>query len=174
MRAAADTTPGLRDGQGRFDRRLAIVALLSLAAVAAALVSQHYFGMEPCPWCVLQRLIFVAIAIACGIGLIWRGASGRALAGALVMLLALGGVAAALWQHFYAAASASCNLTLADKILNALSLPSLMPEVFSPRASCADAAVNLLGVPYDFWSLGLFVVMGLAALSILRGPSSRR
>ena len=28
-----------------------------------ALVSQHVFGMEPCPWCVLQRLIFVAIGV---------------------------------------------------------------------------------------------------------------
>ena len=41
---------------------LVIIALLSLAAVAAALVSQHMFDMQPCPWCVLQRLIFLAIA----------------------------------------------------------------------------------------------------------------
>ena len=28
----------------------------------AALVPQHVFGMEPCPWCVLQRVIFVLSA----------------------------------------------------------------------------------------------------------------
>ena len=42
----------------------AFAAIAAFAAVAAALVSQHAFGMEPCPWCVLQRLVFgVLIAI---------------------------------------------------------------------------------------------------------------
>ncbi|MEO7336621.1 MAG: disulfide bond formation protein B [Caldimonas sp.] len=155
------------------DRRLGAVAVGCLLAVGIALVSQHRFGMEPCPWCVLQRLIFLAIALACVLGLAWRGATGRAVAGTLALLFAFGGGTAALWQHFYAAASASCNLTLADKILNALQLPRLLPDVFEPRASCADAAVNLLGVPYDIWSLGLFVVVALTAVSVLKRPERR-
>ena len=147
---------------------LAGVALACLAAVGAALVSQHAFGMQPCPWCVLQRVIFLAIALACGLGLAWRSAAGRRVGAGLALLLALSGVAAALWQHFQAAASASCNLTLADKIVSALQLDSLLPDVFSPRASCADAAVSLFGIPYDFWSLALFVLCGIAALRALR------
>jgi len=39
------------------------IAGVALVAVAAALVSQHALDMQPCPWCVLQRLIFVAIAL---------------------------------------------------------------------------------------------------------------
>jgi protein dithiol:quinone oxidoreductase len=145
--------------------------LACLAAVGAALVSQHVYGMQPCPWCVLQRVIFIAIAIACGIGLLWRSAIGRLAAGGLGAVLALCGIAASLWQHFQAAASASCNLTLADKIVSGwLGLDSLWPDVFSPRASCADAAVKLLGVPYDFWSLALFVIVGAALLLTLRKP----
>ncbi len=150
------------------------VGLLSLAAVGAALISQHVFGMQPCPWCVLQRVLFLAIAIACVIGLLWRRAVGQAVAGTLGVLLALGGVAAALWQHFQAAATASCNLTLADRIVSGwLGLDSLWPDVFSARASCADAAVSLLGVPYDFWSLALFVIMSFALLSALRRRAGR-
>ena len=130
--------------------------------------------MQPCPWCVLQRLIFIAIAIACAIGLVWRSAIGRMTAGTLGALLALCGIAAALWQHFQAAASASCNLTLADKIVSGwLGLDGLWPDVFSPRASCAEAAVKLFGVPYDFWSLALFVLVGAALLRTLRKPRGR-
>jgi disulfide bond formation protein DsbB len=141
---------------------LAAVALACVAAVGAALVSQHGFGMQPCPWCVLQRVIFLAVAIACIVGLLWRSALGRRVGAGLALLLALGGIAAALWQHFQAAASASCNLTLADKIVSRwLQLDALAPEVFEARASCADAAVDLLGVPYDFWSLALFVVIAV-------------
>jgi protein dithiol:quinone oxidoreductase len=147
---------------------LAATAGLSLLAVALALVSQHVFGMEPCPWCVLQRVIFLAIALACGIGALWTSQPGRRVAAFLVFLLSACGVAAALWQHFVAAASSSCNLTLADKIVSGLMLDSLLPDVFSPRASCADAAVNLFGLPYEFWSLGLFVLFGVGAIQLFR------
>ena len=44
-------------------RVFGIVALVSLGGVAAAMVSQHVYDMQPCPWCVLQRLIFVLIGL---------------------------------------------------------------------------------------------------------------
>ncbi|MEP6875865.1 MAG: disulfide bond formation protein B [Burkholderiales bacterium] len=151
------------------DRWFAGIALGCISAVGAALVSQHVFDMQPCPWCVLQRVIFLAIALACVLGLAWRHRIGRRVGASVGALLALCGIGAALWQHFKAAASASCDLTLADKIVSRwLQLDQLLPDVFEPRASCADAAVSLLGVPYDFWSLALFVLFGAALLSIAR------
>ena len=84
------------------------------------------------------------------------------------LLLAAAGLAAALWQHFVAAQSASCNLTLADRIVNATGLNALLPGVFEARASCADAAVSLLGVSYDFWSAALFAAIGVLMIVALR------
>ena len=49
-----------------FDRPAAVLLLVagfSLAAIGTALVSQHVFDMQPCPWCVLQRAVFAAIAL---------------------------------------------------------------------------------------------------------------
>ena len=145
------------------------IAALSLAAVAAALVSQHVFEMQPCPWCVLQRLVFVAVAIVALAGLALRSSAGRAGTAFVLLLLCGAGIAAVLWQHFVAAASNSCNLTLADRIMNGSGLPMLLPNVFEARATCADAAVALLGLPYEFWALGLFVAVGAAAVALLRG-----
>ncbi len=142
---------------------LVAVAALSLASVGAALVSQHVYGMEPCPWCILQRVIFVAIALVCLVGFFAQRA-----AGALVLLLALCGVAAALWQHFKAAASASCEMTVADQIVIALKPDSLWPDVFLARANCADAAVSMWGVPYEFWSLAMYLLLGVIAVMLLR------
>ena len=121
--------------------------------------------MEPCPWCVLQRLIFLAIGVLALIGLAWRSAAGARVAGTLVLLLALGGIAAALWQHFVAAKSQSCNLTLADKIITRDPARRCCPTCSRPRASCADAAVDLLGVPYALWAAIVFAALrgGLAA-----------
>jgi disulfide bond formation protein DsbB len=152
----------------RADLLLGGVALGGVAAVGAALVSQHVFDMQPCPWCVLQRLIFLAVSAAALIGLLWRSALGRRVSGGSVVLLALCGVAAALWQHFVAASSASCDLTLAERIVAATGLDGWFPEVFAAYASCADAAVDLAGVPYEFWSLAAFIVFGLVGFIVRR------
>lgn len=148
-------------------RVFALTLLLSLAAVGAALVSQHAFDVQPCPWCVLQRLIFVALALAALLGLLWRSVAGSRVAAILAVVLAALGVAAALWQNQVAAQSASCNLTLADRIVSGLQLDALLPSVFAATASCADAAVRLFGLPYELYSLALFALLGLAALVVL-------
>jgi disulfide bond formation protein DsbB len=90
-----------------------------------------------------------------------------------MMLLAVEGIVAALWQHFVAAASASCNLTFADRVVSSLQLNTLLPEIFEARATCADAAVKLLGVPYEFYSLALFALLGLAGALVIAQPVRR-
>jgi protein dithiol:quinone oxidoreductase len=146
---------------------LLAIAALCFAAVGAALVTQHVYDMQPCPWCVLQRLIFVATGIVALLGLVWRGVLGQRVLPFVLLLLSGSGIAAALWQHFVAAASASCNLTLADRIVSGLRLDALLPDVFQATASCAEAAVDLAGVPYEFWSLALFIAIEAAALRLL-------
>jgi protein dithiol:quinone oxidoreductase len=143
----------------------------ALLALVVALVAQHAFNVQPCPWCVLQRLLFLGIAVVSAIGLLRNTNRWRIPIGGLVLILALLGIAAAAWQHFVAARSTSCNLTLADKIIRQnLHLDQLLPSVFDARGTCADAAVNLLGIPFDFWSLGLFAVIGFAAIQYMRQP----
>ena len=152
-------------------RLFAATALACFASVAAALVSQHSFGMQPCPWCVLQRLIFLVIGIVALTGWAWRSRAGRHIAATIAAVLSVCGLASALWQHFVAAKSPSCNLTLADRIINATTLNGLLPDVFEARASCADAAVDLLGVPYALWAAALFALCAVAMVEVLRRPA---
>ena len=155
----------------RSPRALLLAAVVvPLAAVAAALVSQHVYDMQPCPWCVLQRVVFVAIALAALPGLLVNQAGVRRASAAAVLTLSLCGVAAALWQHFVAASNVSCNLTLADRIVGGLGLDGLAPQVFAAYASCADAAVKIAGISYEFYSLALFIALGLAAIAVWRRP----
>ena len=150
---------------------LAGIAALGVAAVGAALISQHHYGMQPCPWCVLQRAIFLAISIAALLGLLLAGALRRVAIIALVVLTGCG-AAAALWQHFVAASAASCDLTLADRIVGGMKLDQQWPDIFMATASCADAKVNLFGLPYEAWSLALFALMGAIGVRLLL-PSRR-
>lgn len=145
---------------------LLAMAGLAIAGITMALIAQYGFDMRPCPWCILQRLTFVVIALLCLLG---AALPLRRLAAGLTIVLALLGSSAALYQHFVAAKSASCNLTFADKIITALQLESLMPSLFQITGSCAEAAVSVLGVPFEFWSLGLFLVLLIVALPVLFG-----
>lgn len=149
---------------------LACMLIAAWGSVGFALYSQHVWGMLPCPWCVLQRLVFVLIGAVALLGLLLPGAGGRRLAGGLALPLALAGMGTALWQHFVAAASASCNLSVADRLMGATGLDSRWPEIFAAYASCADAKVDLAGVPYEFWSLALFSALALAAWRVLSRP----
>jgi protein dithiol:quinone oxidoreductase len=147
---------------------LAGMALACFAAVAVALLGQQMFDMRPCPWCILQRFLFVLIGLICAIGALVRARPAHLATALTSVALALAGAAAALWQHFVAARSDSCNLTLADKVINTLGLESIAPLLFQVTASCADAAVSVLGVPFEFWSLALFAALALAAVFSLR------
>ena len=147
---------------------LALIALACFGAVGAALVSQYRFDMQPCPWCTLQRLIFLVVGSFALLGLLIPSNGVRKVLALGGLLFALSGAASALWQHFVAASSDSCNLTLADRIQKALGLFDLAPSVFAPMASCAEAAVNLLGIPYAFWSLALFVLCAVGCMQVMR------
>jgi len=148
-------------------QRLYAVAVLCVLAIGAALFAQYMFDMRPCPWCILQRLLFAVVAIVCVVAAWLRGGARVALGGIAVVLSACG-IAAALYQNLVAAKSTSCNLTFADKIISGIGIDKLIPSVFSVTGSCAEAAVSILGVPFEFWSLALFAVLGLLVLSALR------
>ena len=145
-------------------RLLILICLFSLAAVGAALVGQHMLGAKPCPWCVLQRLVFLLIALVAGVGWLFRKQrAGRMLAFGLLFVLSLCGAASAYYQLEVASQMASCAMTFADRVLTFFRLESLVPSLFMVTASCSDAAnYRFLGLPYEIWSGALF----LAALPL--------
>jgi protein dithiol:quinone oxidoreductase len=166
-------------------RLLVLLGVACLLALGVALVSQHQFGVKPCPWCVLQRGIVLLLAVFAIVGgaLAWavkRGGSVRAahlaarLASIPVVVLALAGLVAATYQHEVAAEMASCDQTLADRVLTALELERRWPYMFMITANCADASkYRLLGLPYELWSGALFAfALGGGLIAMLRGSRS--
>lgn len=147
-------------------RLLNIIALLCVAAVAVALVSQHVFGMQPCAWCVLQRFIFLVIAAVCWLGLLAGRISAvmRRTAALVVALLSACGVAAAWYQYTVASNTFSCDMTFADRFMVTSGLDANLPWLFGIFASCMDARVDLLGFEYSLWGMLLFVITGVLSL----------
>jgi disulfide bond formation protein DsbB len=150
-------------------RVLAGMAVLSFAGVGVALIAQHQFGVKPCPWCVLQRGIFLLIGTFSLLG--WLLSGQRLLRQAAIvitLLLCAAGVTAAVFQHEVASQTASCAMGLADRIITALGLEELWPSVFMVTANCAEAAAyRLVGLPYEVWSGLLFAGLAAAGLWLL-------
>lgn len=158
-------------------RVLAFSALVSIAGVAAALVAQYQFDVKPCPWCVMQRGIFILIAVVSALGwILQRIGFARVLALLLTALLGVAGLVSAGYQHEVASKLASCDMTFADRVLGALDLEARFPSVFMVTASCSEAsAYTLLGLPYEIWSGALFTLIALLSLLVLkRGAPGRR
>lgn len=150
-------------------RLLLGMAVASFAAVGAALIAQHQFGVKPCPWCVLQRGIYLVLGTLALLGWLASAKPGlRRSAAVLTLLLSAAGVAAAVFQHEVASQTASCAMGLADQIITALGLEELWPSVFMITANCAEAAAyRLLGLPYEVWSGLLFVALGVSSIVLI-------
>ena len=151
----------------RIPQVLTIVALLAIAAVAAAVTAQYVFDMQPCPWCVLQRFIYIVVAVLALAGALLSSAARRVAIG-LALLGALSGIASALWQQLAAVNENSCDLSLAERITTGLHLDRLLPQLFIAYASCADAAVSVLHIPFAVWSCAMFALLALLLVWTLR------
>jgi disulfide bond formation protein DsbB len=153
----------------------------SLAALAVALVAQHGFDIQPCPWCVIQRVAVIALAFVALTGAAASRAAPRAApasAALLLVALSVGGAVAAWHQHTVASKQLSCAFTWADRTLMAWQLDALWPAMFRVGATCADAAkATMLGWPFEVWSGAWFALVGLAAAGVLvqlaRAPRPR-
>ncbi len=151
----------------RLPQVLAIVGVLALGAVGLAAIAQYAFDMQPCPWCVLQRFIYIVVGVLALLAALLPGLARRLLA-ALALLAALSGIASALWQQLHAVNEASCDLSLAERIVSWLQLDRAVPQLFVAYASCGDAAVSILGIPFAVWSCILFVMLALLLAWSLR------
>ena len=138
---------------------------LCSAALGAALFAQHTLGMQPCPWCVVQRMLLLA-SLGCMLLVIGSLRVPLALVLPLLANLALqgAGIAAAGYQFLVAGRSDSCDLGLADRILMASGLEQAWPWMFAAGTSCLEAAsASLLGIPFSLLAVGFFTAgLGLA------------
>jgi protein dithiol:quinone oxidoreductase len=160
------------------NKHLIGIGSVCVAGVLFALFTQHVWDMQPCPWCIIQRMLYMLLAVVtlvCGAFGGKRTRMGRVVSSSpwkvgswAAAVIALLGVVVATYQATVASSQVSCNLTLAHKFITATGLDELAPEVFKVRASCADAATaTLLGVPFEVASGLLFGIILLWALYLV-------
>jgi disulfide bond formation protein DsbB len=145
------------------------IAAVSIALIGVALYLQHAKDMLPCPLCIIQRYLFLGVAIFSLIGAGLGKTTGKikAFAG-LALLSALGGLGVAA-KHLYVIAHPgfSCGIDPMETSLNKIPTATLLPSVFRADGYCEAAIDKIVGLSVPQWSAVWFVILTLALVWVL-------
>jgi len=144
---------------------LLAAAAVSLALVGAALYLQHAKDMLPCPLCVIQRYLFLGIAL---FSLIGAFANKIKLFTGLALLSALGGLGV-VGKHLYVIANPgfSCGIDPMETMLNKIPTATVLPWLFRADGLCEAAQDTVVGLSVPQWSAVWFVLLTLALVWVL-------
>ncbi|NIE60439.1 MULTISPECIES: disulfide bond formation protein B [unclassified Burkholderia] len=133
----------------------------SLALVAGALWIQLVWQEDPCPLCIIQRYLFLLIALFAFVG----AAGGRrvALLRGLSLATALAGAAVAI-RHIYVQAHPgfSCGFDALQPLVDSLPPAHWLPLVFKVGGLCETLYPPILGLSLPMWALAGFAVIAAA------------
>lgn len=168
----------------RWSFRVSLLAgfLVCAGLVGFALYAQYALLMDPCPLCILQRVVFIALGVVFLIGGLHapRGGGRMAYAG-LLLLIALVGIGIAtrhLWiQSLPPGEVPSCGAPLGYMLETRSAhggVVGVLLKVLTGSGECA-AVQPILGLSMPWWSLIWFVLLGAwAALAGTRRPGVAR
>jgi disulfide bond formation protein DsbB len=128
-----------------------------IVILAIALYLQHYQDLDPCPWCIVQRLVYIAIGLTALTAALSRPAgAGIFLFSALAGLLALAGGAAAIYHILLQSdpvRAQSCTGSIVEKLLDASKLGKIIPPLLQYDGPCTLKPWFMLGLSIPDWSL---------------------
>ncbi len=148
-----------------------VIFLLCIGLLAFALYLQHVDNLDPCPWCIAQRLHFIGIGLIMLVAALHRPGNGGTIAySVLGILVAVGGMAAAGY-HLYIQAdpkrAAQCIGSWLEQWLDVSRLGKMVPPLLQYDGSCLPKAWSLLGLSIPEWSLAWFAVFFIAFIVMI-------
>lgn len=145
--------------------------LVCAGLIGFALYLQYYEYQDPCPLCLLQRVVYIVLmALFLVAALHGPGRVGATVYGGLLFVVAaIGAVIATrhVWlQHLPKDRVPECGPGL-EYMLRKFPLTQALEKVLTGSGECAEAGWTLLGLTIAGWSLVWFVLLGAFALYLL-------
>lgn len=149
-----------------------VVLTASLAALAAALIAQYGFDLQPCVLCVYQRWPYVAAAVLAALSLLLPGRwQVGLLTAAALAVLAGAGIAAyhvGVEQHWWAG-TAACTGGGTPQ-----TLAELRAQVMAaPVVRCDEVAFSLFGISMAGYNLIYALALALFTFVVMRRSAAR-
>ena len=147
--------------------------LLCAGGMGAALYLEHVLDQEPCPLCIVQRIMLIGFGVVGLLGALHNPqALGRRIYSSFALLFALGGAATAgrqIWLQTIPADELPSCLPSLDYMLQAFPLQDIIRVVLHGTASCAEVNWTLFGLSIPELSLLAFIgCLLLAGVQLLR------
>lgn len=148
-----------------------LFGVLGIAALfGAALYLQYVLHEEPCPLCMVQRFIFIAMGALFFIAMLHNPKrAGARVYAVLIALAALSGIGVAsrhIWiQHLPPDQVPACGPGL-DYMLENFPMSEVLKELMHGSGECAHKGWSFLGLGIPEWSLLGYVLLGAWAIMI--------
>ncbi|MEO9275045.1 disulfide bond formation protein B [Marinomonas sp. 5E14-1] len=154
-----------------------LVAVASFALLVVAFYMEYQMGLEPCPLCMLQRIVLFCIGVVSLLSALTGSLGVRRFIAWIVVILSLSGAALAV-RHLYLQ-----NIP-ADQLPACLPGLSYMFEVFPWQeimqamimgtGECGDVVWTFLGLSIPGWTLVVFVFMAIINVIIALRSKKRK
>ncbi|MCU0803532.1 MAG: disulfide bond formation protein B [Burkholderiales bacterium] len=147
----------------RAGRLFTLVFVVALGLIGFALYLQHGTGLDPCPLCVAQRVLFIGVGLLALVAALHRpSGAGIAVYSTLAGLVAAGGAAVAvyhLWLQSDPKRASACVGSPVERLIDASRLAEWVPPLFRYDGPCTLKPWSLLGLSIPEWSLVWFVLL---------------
>lgn len=164
----------------RFSAHVYFLLLLLACSllIAMALYFQFAGGLEPCPLCISQRIMVIAVGLVMLAAVLQRpGRSGVRVYAILGFLVAVAGASISarhVWlQHLPADQVPACGPGL-EYMFRYLPLGEMLKAMLTGTGDCAKVDWTLLGLSMPAWVLISFLALALFSLAQYWNVSPRR
>jgi len=146
--------------------------LVCAGLLGAGLYLQYVEQQEPCPLCILQRIVYIALMVVFLIAALHGPGKigGMIYSGVLFVASSVGAAIATrhVWlQHLPKDQVPECGPGL-EYMLKRFPLSRALDKILSGSGECAETGWTFLGLSIAGWSLVWFVLLGLFAVYLAR------
>ncbi len=139
-----------------------------LAVLASAYAIENLYDIEPCPLCVLQRIVYWGMAVVCLLGACHNSKTiVRYFYSVSALILGLMGIllsARQIWlQHLPMGEVPSCTAGL-DRLLEVYPVLDVLKMIYSSSGECSIVNFTILGLSLAEASLISFAVLTLGSI----------
>ena len=147
-----------------------LLFLACVAMMAVALYMEHQMNLDPCPLCIVQRIMVISVGFTALVAAVHNpGATGIRIYGGIVVLYSGMGAGTAMRQLWLQSLPESqvpaCGPGL-DYLLDVFPLTEVIAIVFAGDGACAEVSWSLFGISIPGWALLGFA--GLIVTGILQ------
>jgi len=145
--------------------------VLSFSLVGLALYIQTAYQLEPCPLCITQRIIFMALGLSFLFSAVLRQRLWQFIWAGVQILIALGGAGVAL-RHWWIQAHkgqiwVDCGVGF-DYMFDNFPLNKMLTLIFRGTGDCAAIDWTLFGLSLPQLALIAFLVLALYVLMMIK------